>query len=312
MNFTVEYRDAHGRKISEVIAAENRGDVFAKMKTRGITPISVAEGGSLNSRASDSPSSRGLVKGVIAGLLVIGLAVAAWFLLQPADKPEPPKAPPLPPRVRPAAVVPASNRVAKTTTIKSPKPATEDREARRARLRAMTPDQRWEYVAELAKNRPLPAEPHSNRVFRTSLEQTMDWVFTAQMGNPPPLLPKMSLYDELHLTEILISDDRIKDTDSDKVKESKEMMKLAKKTFRDFIRQGGDPYDFLPYYHGQLVQAHEEWKDVRKQAMEIVKTDPDLTSDFLRKANEKLMAKGIKKVVLPPKFLEKHGVQIDE
>ena len=87
---------------------------------------------------------------------------------------------------------------------------------------------------------------------------------------------------------------------------------LAKKEFISFIKQGGDPYDFLPYYHGQLVQAYEESKMARKTIIDTLKSDPDIAPEFIKKVNDGLSAKGIKKIVLPQRMLEKYGVQIEE
>jgi len=187
-----------------------------------------------------------------------------------------------------------------------------EREKRKAAYKAMTPDERWEYVVERAEKSALREEPSSNRIFRTSTEQVMDWIFRCEVGDPPPLLPELPIKEQLHLAEILISDNPIKADDSDNVKEAKETVQLAKKEFQEFIREGGEPEEFLAYYHSQLVQAHEEWKTARKMAIEAIKEDPDIAADYIERLNEHLAEKGIKKIKLPPKMLEHYGIELTD
>ena len=175
----------------------------------------------------------------------------------------------------------------------------------------MTTDEKIEYLREQIKNTPIPETP-TNRLYATSLEQVMDWIFTCEVGNPPPLLPPMSLFDQMHLAEILVRDNPILDSDSEKAAESKEMMKIAKKDFMDFLKEGGNPDDFLPYYHGQLVAAHEEYKMARQSIVEIIRNDPDIAVDYIKKVNERLSEKGIKNVKIPKKMLDAFGIESDE
>ena len=175
----------------------------------------------------------------------------------------------------------------------------------------MTADEKIEYLREQVKNAPIPETP-TNRLYATRLQQGMAWIFTCEVGNPPPLLPPMSLFDQMHLVEILIRDNPILDSDSKKAAESKEMMKIAKKEFVDFIKEGGNPDDFLPYYHGQLVAAHEEYKMARQSIVEIIRNDPDIAVDYIKKVNERLSEKGIKNVKIPKKMLDAFGIESDE
>jgi hypothetical protein len=139
----------------------------------------------------------------------------------------------------------------------------------------------------------------------------MDWVFSCEVGNPPPLLPPMSLFDQVHLAEILIRDNPVLEGDSAKAIASKEMMKIAKKEFLSFLKEGGNPDDFLPYYHSQLVSAHEEWKLARQSIHDIIKKEPEIALEFAEQVNKRLEEKGIKKVVLPKKMLEAYGIEIE-
>ena len=253
---------------------------------------------------------RGLFKGLVAGVIVVlGAAIAAWIVLSgsgdvPAQgtrhKPQGATIPEATPAAAPKAAEPAKD------------PKADERELRAKRremFKKMTPDEKLDYLYKQAQERPLRAEPSSNRLYRTALEQQMDWVFTCELGSLPGLPPQeMSISDLAHLAEILISDNPVREGDTEEEIASKEAMAEAKKEFRQFIKDGGDPDDFLPHYYAQLVQAHEEWKEARKSALEVVKREPEIAADYIKTLNDKLQAKGIKKLQIPPKLLERYGV----
>lgn len=92
MNFTVTYRNASGARTTEVVEAASRAAVFAQMKARGITPLSVAEGGKSASSSRPNAQShrrRVILRGVVVGIVVVMAAIAAWYFLRPAEKPAP-------------------------------------------------------------------------------------------------------------------------------------------------------------------------------------------------------------------------------
>ena len=186
-----------------------------------------------------------------------------------------------------------------------------ERKRRQEMFSKMSADEKIEYLRERVKNMPIPETP-TNRLYATGLEQAMDWIFSCEVGNPPPLLPPMSLFDRMHLAEILIMDNPVLDTDSEKAAESKEMMKIAKREFIKFLKDGGNPDDFLPYYHGQLVAAHDEYKTARQSIVEIIRNEPDIALDYIKKVNERLSEKGIKNVQIPKKMLDAFGIESED
>ena len=253
-----------------------------------------------------------LLWSVVSVATIVGVALAWLFLHNNADAEDSVKESKQQKRIK--AVLPAP-KASNPVEVKKQTRAQSDEDAERARRREMfnkmTADEKIEYLREQIKNTPIPEAP-TNRLYATSLEQEMDWIFTCEVGNPPPLLPPMSLFDQMHLAEILIRDNPILDSDSEKAAESKEMMKIAKKEFMDFLKEGGNPDDFLPYYHGQLVAAHEEYKMARQSIVEIIRNDPDIAVDYIKKVNERLSEKGIKNVKIPKKMLDAFGIESDE
>ena len=311
----VTIRGANGKPEIITISAETREEVFAKLAKVGKHAVRVDATSGEKARKSFSkampPKTKKYSLAFALFSLFIVIAIFSYFNQRresPIDNIKDDKAP------TKVTVVTPSPRTNKVNKVKTPKKKSSEDEIirRREMLKKMTPEQKLDFLFEQAQKRPLPQEPSSNRIYRTSIEQVMDWVFSCEVGNPPPLLPQMSMFDEAHLAEILLMDNPIKETDNEKVRESKEMMKIAKKEFIDFIKKGGDPHEFLPYYHGQLVQAHEEWKMARKSIFDIVKSEPEIAIEYIKKINSQLEEKGIKKVTVPPKMLERFGIQLEE
>lgn len=245
---------------------------------------------------------------------VVAIVVATlWLLPQNADPDEIP--PDKTEKHSQAKPIPAAKSTAKERkpVVTPSKPSEEEveRKRRQEMFSRMSADEKMEYLRERIKNMPIP-EASTNRLYTTGVEQAMDWIFSCEVGNPPPLLPPMSLFDQIHLAEILIMDNPILDTDSDKAAESKEMMKIAKKEFMKFIKDGGNPDEFLPYYHSQLVAAHDEYKMARQSVVEIIRNEPDIAVDYIKKVNERLSAKGIKNVEIPKKMLEAFGIDSED
>lgn len=311
--YRVTRRGATGEPEETILEAEDRAALFAELRRRGINAVrvEVAAGGARPKRAGGRGPSGAFVAVVAAAAAALA-ALIIWLVATPdggaREEREPER--------KAGAISEAAPGEPSAPKEEEERPVIDEealeRERRRAAYRAMTPEERWEFVVERAKDSPLRAEPGTNRIFRTSTEQVMDWIFRCEVGNPPPPLPNLPLKEQLHLAEILISDNPIYEGDSDRARDAKETVQLVKKEFQEFIKEGGEPEDFLPYYHGQLVQAHEEWKTARKMVMDAVREDPDIAAEFISKVNERLAEKGIKKVTLPQRMLEHYGIELDD
>ena len=175
----------------------------------------------------------------------------------------------------------------------------------------LTPEERSAaYEKSLAK--PLSKDQPTNRVFRTGVEQMMDWVFSVEVGEMPIPLPRIPDVDYVKLKEILESKNTILDTDSDKVAQSKETVDYAKKIFKEFIDKGGEPDDFLAYYHDELKAAWQTRQVAQNEVMKILQTEPDLAQEYLDKVNASLAEKGIKRVIVPERILSRLGITLNQ
>lgn len=264
-------------------------------------------GGAGTPQTGGAKGGRPYAKGLLAGLLVVVAGAGAWYFATcGGGRPD-------------AAATPErkGGKIAEAKPAAAPKAAEEkaqepDPKAElRAKLAKMTKAERLEYFLEQAKKRPLDLTPSTNQAFRTGTEQILSWIFTLKVGSVPPPLPPIPIRDEAHMAEILVSDNPALEGDSESARHAKEMVELAKKELRQFVKQGGEVGEFLKYYHGQLVQAHQEWQDCQRSVMQMIRDDPDLAPDYIREVNKRLSDKGIKPVNIPKKLKERLGLELE-
>ena len=92
MEFTVKIRTAGGNFDYEVVEADSRAAVFQILKKRGISAVSVSEGAKAPKRPARSGKGKkpSLVRGVVAGLVVVALAVGVWWWMSAREETPPP------------------------------------------------------------------------------------------------------------------------------------------------------------------------------------------------------------------------------
>ena len=146
----------------------------------------------------------------------------------------------------------------------------------------------------------------TNCTFKTGVEQLMSWVFTATPGFPPMPIPNLTQEERDTLVAVLISKNTINENDSDDVKAAKEIVDQAKKEMAKFIREGGDPDEFLQYYYEELETAYRYRNEAIDQLEQLAEEDPDLAKEFGKKVNEKLAADGIAKIDVNDHIPEEH------
>ena len=115
MFFTYTYRTPSGaRKQSEVEAA-SRAECFALLKARGIVPLAVREGRAPAGAGGTTVRGGSFgMKGLAAGLIVVGLSALAWFCLFRNDVENVPEKPA---RVKTEAAKPKKRTVSQPTTM---------------------------------------------------------------------------------------------------------------------------------------------------------------------------------------------------
>ncbi len=294
MNWNVTYRSKDGRQEVVQIEATDRKALFAELANRGISAIKVEEakgklrkvnrGSRLGARGS------GIVKGLVAGAIVVAAGVAAIFFLDTAAGGKAIRSDRKGGKI--AAVDPEkSKRLASKVEYFAP---------------AKTGDKLADALAEVAaaeealtiKQPPKVKIPpgYTNRTFKTGVEQLMSWVFTVEVGDMPMPIPPIGDDDREQLAVILVSKNEIKDDDSEMAAFAKEQVDYAKTEMAEFIKQGGDPDDFLQYYFAQLRHAFEFRNEAQQQYYDMLEDDPELAEEFAKKVNESFDEKGIKHI----------------
>ncbi len=248
-------------------------------------------------------------KGPIAGAIVVAGALGVFlYVTRPLEIPE--EAVEESP-VRKTAPKRAGQ-PAKTEKAAPEKPLTPAEKARRERalkLRKMSPEERIDFLFDEAAKKPIDLTAPTNRVFATGTEQVMSWIFTRKLGDMPPPLPAISIRDEAHLAEIIMNQNVVQEGDSAQVAEAKEMVQLAKEELKKYIKEGGNIQDFLEYYRGKLVEAHDEWSASQRSVMKVLREEPEIALDYLDEVNARLEEKGIKPVTIPKRLLQKMGLE---
>ena len=327
MTFTVTYRGADGAVRTEAVEAASRVECFAQMKARGIVPMGVKEGnlvsrrerrgrrdGGNGGRAERVAVGSRVRRGRIASVILIALIVLAgggiwWRMRSPRTEtlpvPEEPKKPSaLAKEVTPAA---APEPIAETNAA----PVENPLKALRKEIAKLPLEERKRLAFEEMQNRKIPLAPKTNRIFRTGIEASMARIFMTQLGDPPPppFTTVVPLRDEAHLAEILIAHNPILETDTEAQKASKEMVALAKKEMMEFVKNGGNPEDFLKYYHGKLKEAFEFRRESMKSLIQVSRDDPSITAEYLDRLNKELADKGIKQIELNEKQRKRLGLE---
>lgn len=310
MTFTVKYRNTSGIAVSEVFEAESRSDLFQILKTKGISAISVTSGGT--KKTQKSVSSVKINGKVTAGVLValVLLAVGFYFLTSTDNETAAAGAKPVEIQKDFSEVQTPDLPKVKEPEEKPTAPEVK-REPAAWRNPNLTEAQRTAAYEKTLRDSKQEGQP-TNRVFRTGVEQMMDWVFSTEIGEMPMPLPRIPDVDYVKLKEILESKNTILDTDSEKAAAAKETVDYAKKIFKEFIEKGGEPDDFLPYYHDELKAAWQTRQAAQNEIMKVLEAEPEIAQEYFDKVNASLDEKGIKRVIIPPRILMRLGVTLNQ
>lgn len=267
--------------------------------SEGATPV----------KAKAKPSA---FHGLVAGVAVVAIATICYFVFLSGNDTKPQVKSPVKQEGLIKEVKPSAAPTNAVAVAEEPKedPA---KAARRAKLKAMTPEERINFLFEEMKRQPYDLRPSKGKPFRNGIEQVMSWMFTRELGDPPPPLPQISIRDEAHLVEILISPNNAVEGDSEKVKQAKQAVEAAKKELIKYIKEGGDIHSFLDYYHTQLTQASREYNTANIEVKKMARSEPEIAPEYFNRVNAKLAEKGIKSIK-PSKALkalaEEQGIEL--
>ena len=142
-------------------------------------------------------------------------------------------------------------------------------------------------------------------VASNKIEQLMLNIFSRERGDMPlPFPDRLTKADMDELVPILMDKHPVSEKDSERVKYDKETLRIAKQAMTDWIRQGGDPYEFLKNYHEELCSTYFQRQDAIRMTQQMVKDgeDPEIIDEFIRRVNGKFRDSGIKTYEIPWQF----------
>ena len=288
----VTVRGVDGKTEVITISAETRNDVFAELKKLGKNAIRIEE--SLGKKSRKAKKSVASVKGrglVVAAIIVLGAALVMWWIMQGEENKAEKK-------VGKQERVVNRNKVEKRVPIVVKKDEGVKSKIDVALANIGNLEKPKIKVRELSPEEWLRI---TNRVFKTGTEQLMSIVFSTEPGDMPMPIPPISDEDKQNIVSILISKNPINESDSEKIKFCKENVALAKKEMIEYLKEGGDPDDFLRYYFQELKSAFELRNAAVDQIRETWEGEPELGRQFLEKVNEKFANEGIK-LINPEEF----------
>ena len=234
------------------------------------------------------PPRSGLAKGILAGLIVIGGALAAWVVMFGSPK-------------LPGQKAAKKNRAIQSAIAEQAADLAQSaHEVAKAASLAPTAEAPFGYAPD---GRPLTIydvrkdidwDRITNRTFKTGTEQLLSWICHTELGDMPMPIPSLGEEERDNLVAILISHNEIKESDSEEAKNAKEMVDYAKREMLEFIKEGGDPDDFMQFYFQELKKGFEKRNNYRDEVEQVIEEEPELAAEFVEKVNEVLDAEGIK------------------
>ena len=297
MTFTVTYRDRTGVKREETIDAASRAECAVECRRRGITPLGIRECLKAKQAASrDTKALNGLkgnsrrkqflaVLGTLVFLAILGGGAWRWLSRPSRTDVIPPEKPAS--KAMPKEVAPTNPSI-HAKISKNP-------------ISHMSPETGIpsESIAPKPRHYINPRRfPPTNQIFKTGLEQRIAHIFSTTPGMPPLPLPPLSVKDRKHIMEILNANHSVTEADSEEIAVLKGTVAQVKKEMARYLADGGDPDDFIRFYHNELSKCANQRREAIKMGHKIKKESPDLYDDYVKQVNETLRADGIKEIPL--------------
>ena len=249
-------------------------------------------------RGAKKPSP---VRGLVAGLVVVGLAAGAYFAFfsgaeKPQDEKTAEKERGLIKEVKPA-------QVPKTAKISTSETERRDpiREETVAPAKAVPPvvTNRTVYSTNCVTRPPDPNDPDSKLI--TSANQEIGSLLSTELGEQPIPFPysfQVKNGDNGNDTflQALKAKIEFRDTDTKEKSELKTKLLDSQLELIQGIKEGISFNDSMEEAYKLRVRAYETRKCFIEELAKMRESDPDIVEEGLMKVNESLAAEGIKKI----------------
>ena len=306
MIFTVVYRDKAGQRATLELDVPDRSAVWTELKKRGISALSVREG----TDKAHKPSSKrpALVRGILAGVCVVALALGAWWWMSaredtrpPAERPKAEK-PAKPDAGKPAASRPPAGKGERparpaATATNAPAAKPEDKKVdpnERLDLVAITNKsgevmERWRTPDGKTHARLTPPPP----VFDNVIDQTLSIALSVPPGHSLPPMPSLGPDSTKAFAEALKKPIVIKDDDPENVKKAKLLVQSGREAIFEALKSGKSVQEIIADHCAAVNNNAELHNAVGAEYRKLVaEGDLEAAEEYRRKANEVLQQSG--------------------
>ena len=306
MTFTVTYRGRDGGRASLVLDTPNKDALWAELKKRGISPLSVREGAAKTPKAG-KPSP---LRGIVAGVAVVALVVGAYFLFfapSPSEKPAGGERPDRPKAEKPK---PAKSMADKGERPVRPQPSTATAPATNApATQKDNPNERLDLVAVTNKSgevmerwrtpdgkthaRLIPPPP----IFDNVIDQTLAIALSVPAGHSLPPMPSLGPDSTKAFAEALKKPIVIKDDDPENVKKAKLLVQSGREAIFEALKSGKTVQEIIADHCAAVNDNAELHNAVGAEYRKLVaEGDLEAAEEYRRKANEVLERSGAEPV----------------
>lgn len=265
MKFNIVYRNNGGQQERLQIDAENRAVVFAELQKRGISAIRVEDASGKAKPAPPVPSARkpSPFRGFFAGLLVIALAVAAWYYLLPTIEQVKSKK-----YKKPSRIADVAPKIAKQATEREKMASnSRDKSSATSDASSASDDSALDNAVEESTE---PTKPHP--IFKTPTDQLIWLAVFASNGASVPPLPRIDRADTDRFIESLNRPLVIEPDDPPHIQAMKEKISDVRKAILDKIMQNPDKelFDILNEHREEFNANLNLYADAKKEYDEII------------------------------------------
>lgn len=307
MQYTVKYRRADGQFDYTVVEAASRAAVFPLLEKRGISPVTVTEGVHKNIRPSRSSSRQSKrptpVRGILAGVCVVALAVGAWWWISSCEETPPPTEKPSKPKVvKPQPIKSAKPAPAPVATPKKPLTKAEKDAALLKEIRDKFGDNIPEslkatvYFLEHPPQKTFKVRSNADFLRHTS-ERQLAGVALVEPGTFFVMKPEFDESFDQDFLNALVDKIDINDDDSDETRAIKEGVTDLKREIAEICkRDGKKPSEVMNEHATAMYELGRYQRDLEAE-LDRIHMNPEYSDkdveDFCEAANELLKSKGL-------------------
>ena len=316
--FSVTYRGKDGRQTVVEIEAEDRQGVFPELAKRGISAIRVEETtskakkhgmGNGVQRIGNPAIGKPLLRGLVAGVLVVAAAVGAWLFLS-SPKSDAPSEKEDKKSGKIAEVTPMSREERLDAARKKlgEKPSEEVAKPDPGTNIVWLSKQRYEkrmangaMVTVIVDN---PDEPKPVPVFESGLNN-----FMTNFLIPGEDIPETPIeFTNEEIMQALMEKIEIKDEDDDTVRFKKESVAMLREQLVDYIKDGKTAQDFIHDLQRRQQFEAEYVREARNMIFDSLANDSaEHARELYDALNKHMNEKGLPKVRLPRRILKQMG-----